>query len=443
MLNWIWLGLVLSAVVLGGVTDHLPEVTKGALDAAETAVMKLALPLAGLWTLWLGMMRLAEKAGLIQQIASMLRPLMVRLFPDVPGEHPAMGSMVMNMAANMLGLSNAATPLGLRAMRDLERLNPHPGIATNAMCTFLAINTASIQLIPTTAISILAARGSHEPTAIIGTALLASACATISALIAVKLLQRLPLFGISASEPGRVSDSTTAPNSEAATLSAVSPAPMTAVGKVALVMAFLFFSGLFVRHAFPEWCGLAAPEGESAGGFMRVVRAVSLLAVPAMLCLMPLYAAVRRIKVYEEFIEGAKEGFQVALRVIPFLVAILTAIGMFRAAGGIELVAKGLSPVLNRIGFPVELLPMVLVRPLSGSGTIGLFTDLVSQQGADHILSRMGATILGSTETTFYVLAVYFGSVGVRRTRHAVPAGLVADVVGVIASISVCRLMFG
>jgi len=437
MLNWIWLGLVVLSVVLGGVQDRLPDVTRAALEAAEFAVMKIALPLAGLWTLWLGMMRLAERSGLVQTIARVLRPIMKRLFPEVPADHPAMGSMVLNMAANMLGLSNAATPLGLRAMRDLEKLNPHPGVATNAMCTFLAINTASIQLIPTTAISILAARGAKDPTAIIGTALMASVCATTSAIIAVKLFQRLPFFGVSRS--GAEGEMLTTEKPEEPDAAAIPvPAPLNLMGIFILILAAGFFGWLFYRNAFV----VLPPEMAAASMFQRVVRGVSLLAIPLLLGIMPLYAALRRVKVYEEFVEGAKEGFQVALRVIPFLVAILVAIGMFRAAGGIELLARGLSPVLNALGFPVELLPMVLVRPLSGSGTIGLFTDLVAQQGPDTLVSRMGATILGSTETTFYVLAVYFGSVGIRRTRHAVPAGLVADIVGVIASITICRLMF-
>jgi spore maturation protein A len=193
VLNYIWLALVLCAVAIGGWTNHLKEVTDGALDGAKTAVT-IALGLIGIMALWLGVMRLAERAGLIQKIARALRPIMTRLFPDVPPEHPAMGAMLMNMAANMLGLGNAATPLGLRAMRDLETLNPHPGIATNAMCTFLAINTASVQLIPTTAIAILAASGSKRPTAIVGTALMATLCAASVAIISVKLLQRLPVF---------------------------------------------------------------------------------------------------------------------------------------------------------------------------------------------------------------------------------------------------------
>ena len=202
MLNYIWLALVLLAVAIGGWNDRLKDVTDGAFDGAKTGVT-IALGLIGVMALWLGVMRLAERAGLVQRIARALRPIMRRLFPDVPADHPAMGSMLMNMAANMLGLGNAATPLGLRAMRDLETLNPHPGVATNAMCTFLAINTSSVQLIPTTAIAILVAAGSHRPTAIVGTALLATLCAASVAIISVKLLEKLPWFQVQKNKPAR------------------------------------------------------------------------------------------------------------------------------------------------------------------------------------------------------------------------------------------------
>ena len=200
MLNYIWLTLVLMAVLLGGFTGHLQEVTTAAFDACKNAVMTIALPLAGVMALWLGLMKIAEKSGLVNLLAKALRPLLSRLFPDVPANHPAMGSMVMNMAANMLGLSNAATPLGLRAMQDLEKLNPRPGTATNAMCTFLAINTSSIQLIPATTVALLAAAGSKNPTAIIGTAFFATCCSTLAGILAVKSLERLPIYALPACE---------------------------------------------------------------------------------------------------------------------------------------------------------------------------------------------------------------------------------------------------
>jgi len=218
-----------------------------------------------------------------------------------------------------------------------------------------------------------------------------------------------------------------------------------------LTLFLLFFGYVFVRLAFPAaLASLPAvlaprPSAETLGhsAFVRIVDAISKLSIPFLLAVFPLYAILHRVKVYEEFVEGAKEGFDVALRIIPYLVTILVAIGMFRAAGGIELLSKGLSPVMTAVGFPPELLPMVLMRPLSGSGTLGLFAELVKQYGPDTLISRMGGTIYGSTETTFYVLAVYFGSVGIRRSRHALLAGLTADLTGVIASVIICKVMFG
>jgi spore maturation protein SpmA len=438
MLNYIWLGLVLLAVVIGGVNDRLKDVSDGAFEAAKTAVMAIALPLIGITALWLGVMRLAEKSGMIQSLARWLLPALRRLFPDVPENHPAMGSMLMNIAANMIGLTNAATPLGLRAMTDLERLNARPGTATNAMCTFLAINTSSVQLLPTTAISIMAAADSANPTAIVATTLLATCCSVTTGIVSVKLLERLPVFRLPpvtagpapGQEPG-------APPPEAA-LPQTAPAkafPWLAPALVLLVGLFIY---LFIR-------ALGHPAGTPAGGglFLRIMGAVSLLAIPFFLVFFPLYAALRGVRVYEEFVEGAKEGFQVAVRIIPFLVAMLVAVGMFRGAGGVDLATKALKPVLAWVQFPPELLPMAFTRPLSGSATIGLFADLVKTYGPDSLMARMGGTLLGSTETTLYVVAVYFGAVAVKRARHAVAAGLLADLAGIIASVIICRLVFG
>jgi spore maturation protein SpmA len=438
MLNYIWLALVLLAVLIGGVEGKLDLVTKEALDRASFAIMNLALPLAGIMTLWLGIMRLAERAGLVQLLARGLRPLLRLLFPEVPAEHPAMGAMVMNMAANILGLGNAATPLGLRAMKLLDSLNPLPGTATNAMCTFLAINTASVQLIPMTAIGVLAASGSKAPTAIVGTAIIASFTAACCAMIAVKLFARLPMFKLPAPEvtAGPVQNKSAVEAEPAAV--AAEPAPLTSIGSIALTLFFGFFGFLFVKLTFPQWFG---GELTQPSTFIRAVTAISVLAIPFLLSAIPLIAALRRVKVYEEFVEGAKEGFQTAVRIMPYLVAILVAIGMFRAAGGIEMLSGWLAPVLNRVGFPTELLPMAFMRPLSGSGSLGVLTDIAKTHGADSLLARTAATIFGSTETTFYVLAVYFGSVGVKRTRHALAAGLVADVVGISMSVFICWLM--
>jgi spore maturation protein SpmA len=439
MLNLIWLGLLLIGVLVAGITGQFAVINQAALNAAKSAVMDVALPLSGAMTLWLGMVRLAEKAGLIQQMARFIRPLLIRLFSDVPPDHPAMGSIVMNMAANMLGVSNAATPLGLRAMTQLNELNTKQGVATNAMCTFLAINTSSIQLVPATAINILAINGSKNPTGIVGSTLMATFLATLSAIAAVKFLQRLGPFrwerqaGLSSVQTAEPSAPANNPTPEAL--------PMTPWAPWALTALILFFLILFIPNAFPYWF-----RGTPSVGFLSAVaiffNALSPLAIPFLLTFFPLYAAGKRIPVYTEFIEGAKEGFAITVRILPYLVGMLVAIAVFRDSGALNLLKDLLSPMLNWFQFPADLLPMVLIRPLSGSGSTAVLTDLVKQLGPDNILSYMAATIYGSAETTFYVVAVYFGSVGVTRTRHAIPAGLLADLVGVIASVLACRLLF-
>ena len=451
MLNYIWLALVLLAVAIGGWNDRLKDVTGGALDGAKTAVT-IALGLIGIMALWLGLMRLAERAGLVQRIAYGLRPLMQRLFPEVPPDHPAMGSMLMNMAANMLGLGNAATPLGLRAMRDLESLNPRPGVASNAMCTFLAINTSSVQLIPATAIAILAAAGSARPTVIVGTAFFATLCAATVAVLSAKFLERLSFFRPVASESSKKkkesvpqpvysksqsSDKFAFDDDSLGQPPLSRPAPW---GLIALVLLTVFFVMLFLRMVMPEVFRLPLPTDPALQNpFARMVNALSILAIPFLLSFFPVYAAARGIKVYDEFVEGAKEAFNVILRIIPFLVTMLVAIGMFKGAGGIDLLTKMLSPILTPLHFPPDLVPLALMRPLSGSATLALLTDVVHRLGPDNIISLMAATIYGSTETTFYVAAVYFGSVGIKQTRHAIPAGLLADLTGVIASVIICR----
>jgi spore maturation protein SpmA len=449
MLNYIWLALILLAVVIGGVNGHLKDVADRSFEMARIAVLETSFPLIGIMALWLGIMRLAERAGLVALLARALRPLMKVIFPDVPGDHPAMGSMLMNMAANMLGLGNAATPLGLRAMKDLETLNPRPGTATNAMCTFLAINTSSVQLIPVTAIAILAANHSKNPTGIVGTSIMATACAAVTAVLTSKVLQRLPLFRLppaTAAERAARAEENKAERAEdkAAINEAANLQPLMWWGQLIMLAFGLFFLGLFVYLAFPTAFGVkpspAAPQGTL---FVRIVGAVSLLSIPFLLSIFPLYAALRRVRVYEEFVDGAKEGFDVAIRIIPYLVAILVAVGMFRAAGGIAILSYYLTPAMRIIGFPPELLPLVFMRPLSGSGTLGVFTELVQHLGPDSLIALTAGTIYGSTETTFYVLAVYFGAVGIKRTRYALLAGLAADLVGVIASVIICRIVFG
>jgi spore maturation protein SpmB len=332
----------------------------------------------------------------------------------------------------------------------LESLNPRPGTATNAMCTFLAINTSGIQLVPVTAIAILAANKSTNPTAIVGTSIICSGCAAVAGVLMAKFLSRLPVFrpkqafASQAAIDSRTSQSTAgAVEGKPAVQEAGTLQPLPWWGGVIITAFLLCFVCFFLRLILPETFGLpASTEPTQRTMFGRVVSAVSLLAIPFLLSAIPLFAALRRVKVYEEFVDGAKEGFNVAIRIIPYLVAILVAMGMFRAAGGIDWLSGALSPVLGLVGFPTDLLPMVLVRPLSGSGALGFFTELVQHWGPDSMIARMGGTIYGSTETTFYVLAVYFGSVAITRTRHALLAGLTADFVSVAMAFFVCKMVF-
>lgn len=397
----------------------LKQVTNSLLGYASTAV-EIALGLIGIMALWLGVMKVAESAGLISIIAKALRPVTKILFRDVPPDHPAVGAMIMNISANMLGLSNAATPFGLKAMEELDKLNPNKGTATNAMCTFLAINTAGITLIPASAIAIRAAAGSSEPAIIIGTSIFGATCATIAGLTAVKIFEKFPIK-----------------KGEAA-LWFKKNIPILGVVLSIIALILLFTTtglGKFISSVF---------SFVSAEFIKNLINIVSLVAIPALIVTFIGYGAIKKVKVYEQFIEGAKEGFNVAVRIIPYLVAMLAAIGIFRAGGAMEgWLIPLLQHVTNPIGMPAEALPMALMRPLSGSGSLGIMTEIISVHGPDSLLGIMVSTFYGSTETTFYVLAVYFGSVNIRNTRHALPAGLIADVVGILAAVFIVNQLFG
>ncbi|NOZ55969.1 MAG: spore maturation protein [Calditrichaeota bacterium] len=415
MLNYVWLGLVAIAVIVAGINGQITSVTNAAFDYAKTAV-DIALGLIGIMALWLGIMRIAEEAGMVRILARAVKPIARRLFPDVPPDHPAMGAMVLNIAANWLGLGNAATPLGLKAMEELQKLNPQKDTATNAMVMFLALNTASITLIPATIIAIRTQLGSHNPAEIIGTTIFSSTCATIAAVTAAKLFEYAQLGG-------------KAFRSHLLNLLK----GLLVLGLVAV--ALLGLGKLGVLHFLFGWLTMDL--------FKSVVSFVSDWAVPFLLFAIPVLAFSKRIHVYEVFIEGAKEGFEIAVKIIPFLVAILVAIGMFRASGAMDLFVKLVSPVTDLIGMPAEVLPAALMRPLSGSGTLGIVTELMKTHGPDSFIGRLASTMYGSTETTFYVIAVYFGSVQIKKTRHAVPAGLVGDTVGLLAALFICKVMFG
>ena len=385
------------------------SVGQAALKSAKGSVT-LAIGLIGYITLFLGLMKIIEKAGGLQFMARLIRPLLVRLFPDVPPDHPAMGAMVMNIAANALGLGNAATPFGLKAMKELNDINPHKGTATNAMCLFLAINTSGLALLPTGIIGLRAQFDSVDPAAIFPTTLLATALSTVAGILAAKGLSRVFLSPAADEDfipPERQTEA-------AGTFSDLIPVFLFAFTMVALVAVVYIY-------------------GEAA----------SVWIMPVLIFGMVLVGVVRKVAVYEAFIEGAKEGFNLGVMIIPYLVAILTAIGMFRASGGLETLVVAIRPITDFIRLPGEVLPLALLRPLSGSGAFGITAELIQNHGADGYIGNLASTMNGSTETTFYVLAVYFGSVGVHRYRHALWAGLTADIVGVFASILAVNLLLG
>ena len=457
MLNWIWMGMIVVGVIVAALFGQLRGengIVEGMFDAAITGVVGIVIPLSALMMFWLGIMRLAEKSGAINFVSRLMRPIMRRLFPEVPVDHPAMSAMVMNMAANFLGLGNSATPLGLKAMQHLDELNPNKGTATNAMCTFLAINTSSITLIPATAVAFLAAQDVPEPYAIVGTTIGATICSTIVAIIAVKLFERMPVFNRSVSE-------NTSEQEE------VDPEErkLSSLGKTILAMVVLVFAGIVYIETFPEQrealqqkLGITelveqmnaekpkAEKKDTTGSepvWQRSVFAISVVAIPFILVFFLVFAALKRVRVYEEFVEGAKEGWNVAVRIMPFIVAMLAALAVLRSSGAIFLFQNAIRPFLDLVKFPAELVPMALMRPLSGSGSQGVLAEILTNEGLSETIKYTAATMYGSTETTFYVLAVYFGSVAVRRTRHALAAGLCADLAGVIAAVVICRAMFG
>ncbi|MDD9877141.1 MAG: spore maturation protein [Magnetovibrio sp.] len=393
----------------------------GMIDAAAGSVT-LAIGLVGVMALFLGLMKVAEQGGLLVIIARLLRPLLVRLFPDVPAEHPAMGAMILNMAANVLGLGNAATPFGIRAMQQLETLNPEKGTATNAMALFLAINTSSVTLLPTGVIALRAAAGSTDPAGIVPTTLFATILSTTVAIVAAKFLEKR--WKAPAVPPGEAAE--TAP---ADGLADVPEVPEGAGG------------------AYPPWVSVTALSAVAALVPLTVLygRAVAPWIIPGLMVGLLSFGALRGVRVYEAFVEGAKDGFNVALRIIPYLVAILVAVGMFRASGAMELLIQPLGAVTELVGLPAEALPMALLRPLSGSGAYGILASIIQDPavGPDSYVGYLVSTFQGSTETTFYVLAVYFGAVGIRRIRHALAAALLADIAGICGAVFIVGMLYG
>lgn len=396
----------------------MKEVTNSALDYAGTAV-NIALGLIGIMALWLGVMKVADEAGLIKIIANAVKPVTKFLFPDVPSDHPAMGAMIMNISANMLGLGNAATPFGLKAMEELDKLNPNKGVATNAMCTFLAVNTAGLTLIPATAIAVRAASGSSDPAIIIGTSVFGAFCATTVGITASKILEKFPL------QKGNFPQ-----------LIKSYKKGLAAFLVIALLLIILILSGLITSVI--NFFSFLNPEL-----FKNIIQIISTIAIPLLIFVFIGYGAIKKVKIYEVFVEGAKEGFDVAVRIIPYLVAMLVAIGIFRAGGAMDILIYFLTPITNFIGMPAEALPMALMRPLSGSGSLGIMAEIISTHGADSFIGILVSTFFGSTETTFYVIAVYYGAVNIQKIRHSLAAGLLADIAGVLGAVFIVKLLFG
>ncbi len=435
MLNGLFIAVALASVLLGAYAGHMQAVTDAMLESARSAV-NLAIGLIGVMAFFLGLMRVAQDGGLTTTISRFVSPFMRLLFPSIPAGSPAMSAMVLNISANMLGLGNAATPFGIKAIEELDRYNSNKGTATNAMALFLAINTAGLAILPSGVIGVRAALGSADAAGIWFPTWFASGCATMMGITAAILLSKLPRYR--SNEPPPVEPLPRRFDSEAPDLSSPSPNDSPPVVPARRWLGHLFwlvFAGLAARDF------MMRVTNEAAGDIAR--NMVSFWMLPALVGAVVLYGWARKVHVYESVVEGGKEGFQIALRIIPFLVAILVVIGMFRASGGLQLIVQLISPLTALIGMPAEALPMALLRPLSGSGALGVAADTMTTHGPDSLIGYMVSTYQGSTETTFYTLAIYFGAIGVKTTRHTVPACLLADIAGILAATFIVNLMYG
>ena len=440
MLNGLFVSVALASVLLAAATGRMEDLTGSIITSARNAV-DLAIGLIGVMAFFLGLMRVAENGGLMAVLARLVRPVMRRLFPDVPADSPAISAMILNIAANLMGLGNAATPFGIKAIQELDKLNSRPGTATNAMALFLAINTAGLAVLPSGMIGVRASLGSQDAAGIFFPTWFASGSATIVGITAAILLSRVGRWRRTAPPPVDAETSAGSPRAETARApdeAAADPeeAPEPSARRVWIARAF--------------WIGLLALAGrdflvrlDSEPALDAFRGMTSFWMLPALVSGLILYGWVRRVRVYDSVVEGAKQGFDVALRIIPFLVAILVAIGMFRAAGGIDALVTVLGPITGLIGLPAEVLPVAVLRPLSGSGALGVAAETIQTHGPDSLIGYLASTIYGSTETTFYTLAVYFGAIGIRNTRHTLPACLMADVAGILAATFIVNLLFG
>lgn len=442
MLNGIWLGLILVAIAYASFIPGRMEAVTGALLDGAAGAVRLVIGLVGAMVFFLGLTRVAFDGGLRDWLGRVLRPIARRLFPEVPSDHPAMAAMVMNMSSNMMGLGNSATPFGLKAMKELARLNPIPGSASNAMVLFLAINTSAITLFPPFGtIAVRAAADSADPWAIWAPTLIATTCSTLTAITAYFLLGRLPAFRarppatpVAPIEPDGddgdgggddpVEPTRAEPNSR--------PSPMRWLVVWGFAAVVALGLALEVGRLFPEL---------GAVGTLKTLASSWLLAL--LVAALLLVGVGAGVKAYDSMIAGGREGLEVAVRIVPYLVAILVAVAMFRASGALGVIIEFLDPYTSAVGVPAEVLPMALLRPLSGSGAFGVMSEIITTHGPDTFIGYLTCTLMGSTETTFYVLALYLGAAGVVNGRHALAACLLGDLGGFAGAVVACHWFFG
>ena len=409
VLNYIWIAFFAIAFVIAvikllcfGDTEVFPAIMNSTFDTAKTA-FEISLGLTGVLSLWLGVMKIGERGGVVNAMARLLSPVFTKLFPEIPKNHPVFGNIFMNISANMLGLDNAATPLGLKAMEGLQELNAKKDIASNSMIMFLVLNTSGLTIIPVSIMVYRAQMGAAQPTDIFIPILIATFFSTLAGIVVTCLYQRINLF---------------------------QPVLLATLGGMSLAVAALIWGFSQMDSATMNLVGTSA---------------ANILLFLIIICFIA--AGVRkRVNVYDAFVEGAKGGFETAVRIIPYLVAVLVAIGVFRASGAMDALIGGIKWLVSALGGDAEwvgALPTALMKPLSGSGARGMMVDAMTTYGADSFVGRLSCIFQGSTDTTFYILAVYFGSVGIRHTRHAVTCGLMADLAGIIAAVFICYLFFG
>lgn len=408
VLNYIWIAffaiafvIALAKLIFCGDTDVFPAIMNSTFETSKTA-FEISLGLTGVLSLWLGIMKIGEKGGIVNAMAKILSPIFTKLFPDIPKNHPVFGNIFMNISANMLGLDNAATPLGLKAMEKLQELNTKKDTASNPMIMFLVLNTSGLTIIPISIMVYRAQLGAAQPTDIFIPILIATFFSTFVGIVVTSIYQRINLF-----QP----------------------------------ILFITLGGMLLAVLGIIW-GFSYLDGY----MMNIVGTTSANVLLFFIIMVFIGAGVRKkINVYDAFIEGAKGGFETAVRIIPYLIAILVSIGVFRTSGAMDFIIEGIKFLIEITGFDTEwvaALPTAIMKPLSGSGARGMMVDAMTTYGADSFVGRLCCVFQGSTDTTFYILAVYFGAVGITKTRHAVACGLLADLAGIIASIAICYLFF-